>query len=84
MRAVLVLVGLIGAVAEAADYKITEPDGRVKAYVEDRGSQRVIRAPDGRILGYADERRVLAPDGRTLYYLDDRRPGAVGPPPRRD
>lgn len=71
MRAFMLMLTILGGLAEAADYKVTEPDGRIKAYVEDRGNEQVIRAPDGKILGYADERRVFAPDGRTLYYLDE-------------
>lgn len=70
MRLPLMLICLAATLAHGADYKVTEPDGRVKYYVEERGREQVIRAPDGKILGYADERRVTAPDGRTRYYLD--------------
>ena len=71
MRVPLLLSILAAIPAPAADYKVTDPEGRVRYYVGDRGSERVIRAPDGKILGYADEQRVTAPDGRTLQYLNE-------------
>jgi len=71
MRLLGGLFSLAAGIAQAADSRVTGPDGQTQYYIEDRGTERVIRAPDGKILGYADERRVTAPDGRTLYYLDD-------------
>lgn len=59
----------LAATALGADTRISGPDGRTRAYIDDRGR---ISAPDGKTLGYVERNgRVSRPDGSTAGYLQD-------------
>ena len=58
-----------GTVAVGGDTRLTRPDGRTGAYVDERGR---IAAPDGKTLGYIEPGgRIARPDGSTAGYLED-------------
>lgn len=68
----LTLTGLLTITTSAtllgADARLSEPDGRTRAYIDDRGR---ISAPDGKTLGYVEsDGRISKPDGSTAGYLD--------------
>ena len=58
-----------GTVAVGGDTRLTRPDGRTGAYIDDRGR---IAAPDGKTLGYIEPGgRIAWPDGSTASYLEE-------------
>jgi hypothetical protein len=66
----LLLLSLTGF-SHAGETRVTDPDGRTRAYSDERGR---ISAPDGKTLGYIEQSgRISRPDGSTAGYLREGR-----------
>jgi hypothetical protein len=71
----LLLLSLAG-LSVAGETRLSTPDGRTRAYIDDRGR---ISAPDGKTLGYIEPSgRISRPDGSTAGYLGEDREGIEG------